>query len=57
MKNHAMHFAICGVALAIGVALAATGTSVLAILPGLGCLLMMVLMMWGMGSMHGGYKS
>ena len=53
MKNYATHFAICGVALAIGVVLAATDTSVLAILPGLGCLLMMVLMMWGMRSMHG----
>jgi hypothetical protein len=53
MKNHFSHFAICGLALAIGIVLAATGTSVLAILPGLGCLLMMVLMMWGMGSLHG----
>ena len=53
MKNHGTHFAICGVALAIGIVLAVTGTSPLAILPGLGCLLMMGLMMWGMGAMHG----
>ena len=53
MKAYTTHFAICGVALVIGMVLVATGASVLAILPGLGCLLMMVLMMWGMASMHG----
>ena len=53
MKSHATHFAICGVVIAIGIVLAATGTSALAILPGIACLLMMGLMMWGMGSMHG----
>ena len=53
MKARTTHFAICGVALAIGIVLAWTGTSVLAILPGIGCLVMMALMMWGMGAMHG----
>lgn len=53
MKAHTTHFAICGVVLAIGIVLVATGASLLAILPGIGCLLMMALMMWGMGAMHG----
>ena len=53
MKSHATHFAICGVVIAIGIVFAATGASALAILPGIGCLLMMVLMMRGMGSMRG----
>ena len=52
MKAHMSHFAICGVVLAIGIVLAATGT-VAALLPALGCVLMMALMMWGMVSMHG----
>jgi hypothetical protein len=52
MKAHTTHLAICGVALAIGIVLVAAGVSVLAILPGIGCLLMMALMMWGMASMH-----
>jgi hypothetical protein len=52
MKLHTSHFAICGVALAIGIVLAATGTAV-ALLPAVGCILMMLLMMWGMGAMHG----
>jgi hypothetical protein len=52
MKAHMSHFAICGVALAVGLVLAATGT-VVALLPALGCILMMVVMMWAMGSMHG----
>jgi hypothetical protein len=53
MKHHMAHFAICGVVIAIAVALAATGSGVLVVLPALGCLLMMGLMMWGMGAMHG----
>ena len=53
--NHLSQLAICAVALAVGIVLTATGTSALAILPGLGCLLMVVLMMWGMSRMghHG----
>lgn len=52
MNAHMSHFVICGVALAIGIVLAATGTAA-ALLPAIGCILMMVLMMWGMGAMHG----
>ena len=52
MKGHMSHFMICGVALAIGIALAATGTAA-ALFSAIGCILMMVLMMWGMSAMHG----
>jgi hypothetical protein len=55
MKNHGWHFAACAVFLALGVILVAAGVSVLAVLPAIGCLLMMVLMMWGKSSMHGGH--
>lgn len=52
MKDHLSHFAICGIALAVGLVLTTTGTSALSILPGIACLMMMVLMMWGMSHMR-----
>ena len=54
LKNHWMHIG-CAAMVVIAIALLIGGAGVfVAIIPGIGCLLMMGLMMWMMsGAMHG----
>ena len=51
LKHHSMHYAMCGLMVVIGVVLLATGSGAFAVLPILGCVAMMMFMMWGMGAM------
>ena len=56
MRHHLMHVAMCAPMFVIAAILIVGGTGFLAaIIPALGCMLLMALMMWGMGAMgsHG----
>lgn len=55
MRGHGAHVWICGAMIAVAlVVVAATGNGFV-LLPALGCLAMMAMMMWMMGSMMGGH--
>ncbi|HEU4980328.1 MAG TPA: hypothetical protein VFT14_03860 [Solirubrobacterales bacterium] len=53
MKGHLEHLAMCFPMIVLAVVLTATGTSVAALIPVAGCVLMMGLMMVAMGMLAG----
>ena len=54
VRGHGAHMWICGAMIVVAlVAVAVTGNAFV-LLPALGCLVMMAMMMWMMGSMMGG---
>jgi hypothetical protein len=56
MKHHLKHLAMCAPMILVGGVLVATGAGFAAIIPALGCVLMMTLMMGGMAAAMSRHK-
>ena len=55
MRGHGAHMWICGAMIAVALVVVAVTGNAFVLLPALGCLAMMGMMMWMMGSMMGGH--
>ena len=55
MREHGAHMWICGAMIAVALVVVAVTGNAFVLLPALGCLAMMAMMMWMMGSMMGGH--